>query len=334
MCAGPARAPAGRPAPGCSSERNGACSIAIGSRPGCSNVRRKSRACSCGSSSYSAARCMKPAGTPAACSVAVTSRGARSRVQRRQVLVDLGAPREATGRRGEVLALRPVGIADCAAQAAPVVVVADGHHAPLVVAGAGVDAPRGGVTAGVSGGPDRAGPQRLLDQQRADLHQDGLGLRGRDLGAAPRSPAADERRQRRDRRDAGGVVVGMDRRAVAEAAVVVGIAPQARQPRDASHQRPVAHPRAPRAGRADRAAVDHDDPRVDLPQRLRAEPELVQRARLEVRQHDVGARDQALDDVDPFSGAQVHAQALLPRWPIAKCTGGRARHRGTPGSRS
>ena len=97
---------------GISSERNGACSIAIGSRPGCSNVRRKSRAWSCGSSSYSAARCMKPAGTPAACSAAVTSRGRRCARPRRQVPVDLGAPREATGRGGEVLALRPVRVAE------------------------------------------------------------------------------------------------------------------------------------------------------------------------------------------------------------------------------
>ncbi len=78
---------------GMRSERKGTLSTMMGSSPGCSSMRKKSRACRCGSSGYSSARCMKPAGTPAAWSVAVTARGARARVHAASCVVDLRAPR-------------------------------------------------------------------------------------------------------------------------------------------------------------------------------------------------------------------------------------------------
>jgi len=93
------------------------------------------------------------------------------------VLVDLRAPRDARGDGGGLLVRGPVRVPERAAQRTPVV-VADRYHAPLVVAGARIDAPWGGVTTGVPSGLDGPWSQRLLDEQLADLHQDGLGLRG------------------------------------------------------------------------------------------------------------------------------------------------------------
>jgi hypothetical protein len=44
-------------------------------------------------------------------------------------------------------------------------------------------------------------------------------------------------------------------------------------------------------------------------QHLRAEAELLERAGLEVRQQHVGARDDALEDLDALRAAQVDADA-------------------------
>src|ERR1700737_3437734 len=110
-------------------------------------------------------------------------------------------------------------------------------------------------------------------------------------------------------------MIRVDDSRVAEAVLVVGVAPQARQSRYTSHQRPVSHPTVPRPARAKRAAMDDHQSWVDVVQNLYAKTQLLERPRLEVGQQHVGAARQALDQFDTFAAAEVHAHAPAPTVP-------------------
>ena len=82
-------------------------------------------------------------------------------------------------------------------------------------------------------------------------------------------------------------------------------------PGDAAHDRAVAEPSAPRPGRPERVRAEHHDARVDGAQRLVAEPQPLERARLEVLEHDVGLGDEPLEQRHALRRAQVDAEAAL-----------------------
>ena len=164
----------------------------------------------------------------------------------------------------------------------------------------------------------RVGAERGGEEDVCELVDDHLGLRALDVGAGRRPAAPDERGQHGRGAHARAVVVGVDRGRLAEAELVIWIAPQARDARDAAHDRAVAEPAAPRPGRAERVGAQHHEVGLDGAQRLVAEPELLERPRLEVLEHDVGAGDEPLQQRDALRRAQVHAELRLLRLPATK----------------
>ncbi len=127
--------------------------------------------------------------------------------------------------------------------------------------------------------------------------------------------------------DPGADVVGVDGDGVAEGAGLPRVHPLGAEARRGADQRAVAQPPRPGPGRPEGGAVDDDDARVHVPQRLVVQAEGLDDPGLEVGQHDVGAGRQPADQLPALGVAQVDADRPLVAVPGRVALGHRRRQR-------
>ena len=146
----------------------------------------------------------------------------------------------------------------------PLGVVADGDHAPLVVARARVHTPRRAERAPVALRVDRAGHEALLEDELREVVDDRVGLRDADVTATAVADAG----QRGERAEPRRELVGEEDRVLGEVALGVGIAPQRRLRADAPRVRAEPAPPTPRSPVTEQLAAHHDDARIGVAERL------------------------------------------------------------------